>query len=83
VALRWVRPGRCDGRSRRLGIPEYEAKRYEGKIRGGNVLIAVHTDDGDQRDSAREILEQAAAWTSARRRSSVPKSKSTRQSKQM
>src|ERR1700759_2216127 len=28
-----------------LGIPEIEAKTYEGKIRGGNILIAVHADD--------------------------------------
>src|SRR5246500_527209 len=27
------------------GIPEYEAKRYEGKIREGNILISVHTED--------------------------------------
>lgn len=25
------------------GIPEYEAKRYEGKIAAGNILLAVHT----------------------------------------
>uniref|UniRef100_UPI0011775832 hypothetical protein n=1 Tax=Crenothrix polyspora TaxID=360316 RepID=UPI0011775832 len=30
-----------------LGIPEYEAKRYEGKIRGGSALISVHTDNSD------------------------------------
>jgi hypothetical protein len=61
-----------------LGIPEYEAKRYEGKIKGGNVLIAVHTDDGDQRDRARKILEQVGAvdiGTSGE--ASVPKSQST------
>src|SRR5215204_728718 len=27
-----------------MGIPEIEAKRYEGKIRGGNLLISVHTE---------------------------------------
>src|SRR5512140_2299782 len=31
-----------------LGIPEYEAKRYEGKIREGNMLISVHTENSDQ-----------------------------------
>lgn len=31
-----------------LGIPEYEAKRYEGKIHEGRVLISVHAKDGDQ-----------------------------------
>ena len=44
-----------------LGIPEYEAKRYEGKIRGGNILISVHTDDSGQRKRAKEIFEQAHA----------------------
>ena len=41
-----------------MGIPEYEAKRYEGKVRSGNVLISVHTDDGEQASHARKIFEQ-------------------------
>lgn len=41
-----------------MGIPEYEAKRYEGKVRSGNVLISVHTDDGEQAGRARQIFEQ-------------------------
>lgn len=40
-----------------LGIREYEAKQYEGKIRDGNILISVHTEDGDERRRAKEILE--------------------------
>jgi hypothetical protein len=44
-----------------LGIPEYEAKRYEGKIKEGNVLISVHTDDRTERSRAKQILEQAGA----------------------
>ena len=32
-----------------MGIPEYEAKQYEGKLRDGNLLISVHTEDGEQR----------------------------------
>src|ERR671936_1311483 len=32
-----------------LGIPEYEAKRYEGKIKEGNILISVHTENSDER----------------------------------
>jgi hypothetical protein len=44
-----------------LGIPEYEAKKYEDKIRGGNALISVHTEDGDQQMRARRILEEAGA----------------------
>jgi len=31
-----------------LGIPEHEAKRYEGKIKGGSVLISVHTDSSEE-----------------------------------
>jgi hypothetical protein len=43
------------------GIPEYEAKLYEGKIRSGNVLIAVHTEDGTERTAAKEIFERQKA----------------------
>jgi hypothetical protein len=41
-----------------MGIPEYEAKRYEGKIRRGNILISVHTDNREQISLARDIFEQ-------------------------
>ncbi|MGX2041428.1 hypothetical protein ACWJKU_15045 [Methylocaldum sp. MU1018] len=44
-----------------LGIPEYEAKRYEGKIKDGNILISAHTEDSDQRSKAKDIFEQAGA----------------------
>jgi hypothetical protein len=44
-----------------LGIPEYEAKRYEGKIKNGNVLISVHTDDSDEAKRAKEIFQGAGA----------------------
>lgn len=44
-----------------LGIPEYEAKRYEGKVREGNVLISVHTENSDERSRAKRIFEQAGA----------------------
>jgi hypothetical protein len=44
-----------------LGIPEYEAKRYEGKVKAGNVLISVHTENRDERARARRIFEQAGA----------------------
>lgn len=43
------------------GIPEYEAKRYEGKIRSGNILISVHADNGEQRRRAKDIFERAGA----------------------
>jgi uncharacterized membrane protein len=41
-----------------FGIPEYEAKQYEGKIRKGNMLISVHTEDGKQVDKAKEIFKR-------------------------
>jgi hypothetical protein len=44
-----------------LGIPEYEAKRYEGAIRDGNILITVHTEDGRERDRAKKVFERAQA----------------------
>ena len=44
-----------------LGMPEYEAKRYEGKIKEGKVLISVHTDNSTERDRAETIFEQAGA----------------------
>jgi hypothetical protein len=44
-----------------LGIPEYEAKQYEGKVKNGNILISVHTDDGKQRQKAKDIFERAHA----------------------
>lgn len=44
-----------------LGIPEYEAKRYEGKIKEGNVLISVHSDDHDETRQAKEIFKQSGA----------------------
>ena len=44
-----------------LGIPEYEAKQYEGKVKNGNILISVHTDDSKQRQMAKDIFERAHA----------------------
>jgi hypothetical protein len=41
-----------------MGIPEYEAKLYEGKLRDGNILISVHAEDGNRRQLARKLLEQ-------------------------
>ena len=41
-----------------MGIPEYEAKRYEGRIRDGGVLVSVHCDNIDWVKRAREIMAQ-------------------------
>lgn len=40
-----------------LGIPEYEAKRYEGKIIGGNALISVHAENNDILEQVKKIFE--------------------------
>lgn len=58
-----------------LGIPELEAKQYEGKLRAGNILISLHTDDSADRARAKEILETAGAQdVSSAGEASVPKS---------
>lgn len=44
-----------------IGIPEYEAKRYEEKIKGGSALISVHTESGAERDKAKKIFERSHA----------------------
>ena len=44
-----------------MGIPEFEAKRYEGRLREGRVLMAVHSDSADQTKKAKEIFERAGA----------------------
>jgi hypothetical protein len=44
-----------------MGIPEYEAKRYEGLIREGKVLLSVHCDNSDWVKRAKDILETTGA----------------------
>jgi len=57
-----------------LGIPEVEAKAYEGKIRGGNILIAVHTESREVKNAAEDILKQGGAQhVGATNESSVPR----------
>ena len=57
-----------------MGIPEYEAKRYEGKVKDGNILISVHTEECNERDRAKKILEDSGAVDiSYTGESSVPK----------
>jgi len=59
-----------------LGIPEMEAKKYEGKLRGGNILMAVHVDDGEQEKRAKEAFRQEGARDiSSTSEASVPKRK--------
>jgi len=44
-----------------LGIPEYEAKRYESFLNQGGMLLAVHADDGDWAQKAKDTLKRAGA----------------------
>jgi hypothetical protein len=44
-----------------MGIPEYEAKRYEGRLKKGGVLLSVHCDTSDEIDRAKEILKATGA----------------------
>jgi hypothetical protein len=41
-----------------LGIPEIEAKRYDGKIRNGNILISVHAEDSESISAAKDIFTE-------------------------
>ncbi len=44
-----------------LGIPELEAKRYEGKVKAGNILISVHAEDDDEIAQAKDIFTKSGA----------------------
>jgi hypothetical protein len=44
-----------------LGIPEYEAKRYEGRVRDGGILLSVHCDGPQWTKRAEDILERTGA----------------------
>ena len=44
-----------------MGIPEYEAKRYEGRIKNGGILLSVHCDNSDWTKKAKQILEDTGA----------------------
>lgn len=44
-----------------MGMPEYEAKRYEGRIKAGGILLSVHCDNSDWVDRAKDTLKQTGA----------------------
>jgi hypothetical protein len=44
-----------------MGMPEYEAKRYEGRIKSGGILLSVHCDNSDWAARAKEIFKQTGA----------------------
>jgi hypothetical protein len=43
------------------GVPEYEAKRYEGRLRKGGILLSVHCDNAQWSKTARAILKRTGA----------------------
>src|SRR5580692_6652324 len=44
-----------------MGIPEYEAKRYEGQVKGGGTLLSVHCDTAEQISRAKDMLKSTGA----------------------
>jgi hypothetical protein len=59
-----------------LGIPELEAKRYAGKVQGGEILLSVHVDSSDEASRAKKILEAGGATdVSTTGEARVPKQK--------
>jgi hypothetical protein len=44
-----------------MGVPEYEAKRYEGRVREGNFLISVHAENGQEAERVKDIFKEAGA----------------------
>lgn len=44
-----------------MGIPEYEAKRYEGQVKDGGILLSVHSDSSEWTKRAKEILKRSGA----------------------
>jgi len=44
-----------------MGIPEYEAKRYEGRVKDGGILLSVHSDSSEETKRAKNILERTGA----------------------
>ena len=55
-----------------FGMPEYEAKQYESRMTGGNLLVSVHTDYDDQRAIARDVLDRCGAESIATANESAP-----------
>src|ERR1700678_2728532 len=44
-----------------MGIPEYEAKRYEGRIKEGGILLSVHCDTSEEIKRAKEVMKSSGA----------------------
>ena len=46
-----------------MGIPEFEAKRYEGRLQKGEILLSVHCDTVEEIKRAKEVLKSAGERT--------------------
>src|SRR5208282_1925891 len=44
-----------------MGIPEYEAKRFEGRVKSGGILLSVHSDNAEWTKKAKKVLENTGA----------------------
>jgi hypothetical protein len=44
-----------------MGIPEFEAKRYEGRIKEGGILVSVHCDNSEWVSRAKKLLKETGA----------------------
>lgn len=63
-----------------MGIPEVEAKHYEGKLKGGNILMAVHTEDAEELSSIEDLMKESGAeHVTSTSEASVPKERSYKQ----
>jgi hypothetical protein len=65
-----------------MGIPEIEAKRYEGKVASGNILISTHTESSEEASAAKRVYELAGAHDIATAGESSPPSVETRVSRE-
>lgn len=61
-----------------MGIPEYEAKRYEGQVKGGGTLLSVHCDSSQGVSRAKDLLKSTGATDIASSGESASKTSTTR-----
>jgi hypothetical protein len=44
-----------------MGMPEYEAKRYEGRVKEGGILLSVHCNSSEEVSRAKDLLKSTGA----------------------
>jgi hypothetical protein len=64
-----------------LGIPEFEAKRYEGRLQKGGVLLSVHCDTAEEVHQAKDALRRAGAGDVSSTSEASTRSKSTEETR--